>query len=287
MNSDDSLSRTGTLAPTAGVPVLRVFHDRPHPEMIEDSLVVESLLNLDIRDVGSYGILCSPNERRELAVGFAFSEGMIESRNDIRFLRECEDDPGTIRMGIARPERVSEGQRNLLVVSSCGMCGSQVSMEEQLRRLPSVTDRLRLPRRLMSELPARMVAQQGLFARTGGAHAAALFTSGADLLALGEDVGRHNALDKAIGHCLLAGTRLDGSILVLSGRVSFELMAKAARAGVELIAAISAPSALAVDAATRCNVTLCGFVREGRFTVYTHPWRVEGLDGGQTGGPRS
>jgi FdhD protein len=115
-----------------------------------------------------------------------------------------------------------------------------------------------------------------LFTRTGGTHAAGIFTVTGELLAIGEDIGRHNAFDKAMGQCVLRGVPTAGRAAVLSGRVSVELVAKAARAGLELIAAVSAPSSLAIQVAERCQVTLCGFVREKRATVYTRPQRIIG-----------
>ncbi len=123
-----------------------------------------------------------------------------------------------------------------------------------------------------------MQARQELFQRTGGTHAAGILSAKGELIALGEDIGRHNALDKAIGRCILGKRPTDGCGLVLSGRVSVELIVKAARAGIELVAAVSAPSSLAIDAAKRCNITLCGFVRDTRATVYTHPHRIIGLE---------
>jgi FdhD protein len=119
-----------------------------------------------------------------------------------------------------------------------------------------------------------MRSGQVLFDRTGATHAAAIFSHRGDLLAIAEDIGRHNALDKAIGKCLLGNIDTSGCAVCLSGRVSFELAAKSARAGIELIAAVSAPSSLAVRVAEACNITLCGFVRGEKATIYTHPRRI-------------
>jgi FdhD protein len=119
-----------------------------------------------------------------------------------------------------------------------------------------------------------MHARQRFFARTGGTHAAGIFKADGEMLAIGEDIGRHNAFDKAMGQCLLRGVSTAGHAAVLSGRVSVELVAKAARAGLELVAAISAPSSLAIELAERCRITLCGFVRENRATAYAQPHRI-------------
>ena len=123
----------------------------------------------------------------------------------------------------------------------------------------------------------RLRETQTVFEATGGVHAAGVFDAAGAMLATAEDIGRHNALDKAIGECLLAGRATGGCGVVLSGRVSFELVAKAARAGVEVILAVSGPTSLAVEAADRWNITLCGFVRGDRMNVYTHPGRIEEL----------
>ncbi|MDH7500243.1 MAG: formate dehydrogenase accessory sulfurtransferase FdhD, partial [candidate division NC10 bacterium] len=124
-----------------------------------------------------------------------------------------------------------------------------------------------------------MRCRQRLFAQTGATHGAALFDAQGEIVALGEDIARHNALDKAIGRCLLVGLSPLGCAVALSGRVSFELVAKSARAGIELISAISAPSSLAIEAAERSGITLCAFVRGGRTAVYCHPERIRELPG--------
>ena len=236
---------------------------------------MEGLLNLEIAEVGAFQIMCSPNDLRALAVGFAFSEGMIASREEILLLSQCQSDPFTIRMQLAHPQKAGDGKRNLLVVSSCGMCGSQIRLEEFIARLPRAGAKLRLPIRWVQETPVKLRSLQRLFQTTGGTHAAAVFDPSGELISFGEDVGRHNALDKAIGLCVLSNRGLEGCALVLSGRVSLELVAKSARAGIELIAAFSAPSSLAVATAERCNITLVGFVRDDRATVYSHFWRIQ------------
>jgi FdhD protein len=119
-----------------------------------------------------------------------------------------------------------------------------------------------------------MRRRQQIFAQTGGTHAAAIFNRQGNVVAFAEDIGRHNALDKCIGQCLLAGEPTAGCGAALSGRLSLEMVVKAARAGIEIIAAVSAPSSLAVDAATHCGITLCGFVREDRLTAFSHPARI-------------
>lgn len=239
-------------------------------------VAVEDLLTVMVADVGSFAIMCTPCDVEPLAVGFAFSEGMISSREEVV---ECAYRPNQHAVGLRLedPSQVTSG-RNLIVTSSCGLCGSR-----NIDRLRSgqftVPDTLRLAARALPTVAQEMHARQRLFARTGGTHAAAIFDAAGKLLAFGEDIGRHNALDKAIGKCLLQGLPLAGQGAVLSGRVSLELVAKAARAGLEVVAGVSAPSSLAIDVAQRCNITLCGFVRGERATVYTRSHRIEGLEG--------
>ena len=161
-------------------------------------------------------------------------------------------------------------------LSSCGVCGSR-KIEEILAELDPVGTSLRVPASLLIRMSEKMRSLQSLFAQTGGSHAAGIFTAKGDLLAFAEDIGRHNALDKAIGKCLLMGRDMRGSGAILSGRVSFELVMKCVRAGIELIAAVSAPTSLAVEIARRCQVTLVGFVRGSRVTAVAHPERIVGF----------
>lgn len=235
-------------------------------------VVVEQPLTITVDDVGEYTLMCTPTDTAALAVGFAFSEGLIGGLHDIDLLYHCEDDPGAVRLRLGRaPERTP--QRNMVVASSCGMCGC-VDVEAVLAALPCVGATLTVPAALLLSLQAEMRRRQQLFAQTGGTHAAAIFTADGEMLAFAEDLGRHNALDKCIGQCLLTERPMAGCGVVLSGRVSLEMVTKSARAGLELIAAVSAPSSLAIDAAEGCGITLCGFLRDDRLTVFTHLERL-------------
>ena len=235
---------------------------------------VEQMVVIEVRDVGSYSLMCTPADLRALAVGFAFTEGIIGGASDVLSLAACEDDPGVIRLWPARPGEARAPERNLLVTSSCGLCGSRAAVEAFFETATRVGDSLRLSHESLVGIMGAMRPRQALFSATGGTHAAGICDAQGRISAFAEDVGRHNALDKAIGQCLLAGGSAAGCVALLSGRVSFELVAKCARAGVELIAAVSAPSSLAVRAAEHCGITLCGFVREGRATVYANPRRL-------------
>lgn len=239
-------------------------------------VVVEAPLTIDVQGVGSYTIMSAPVDTTALAVGFLFGEGLINGPDDILLLERCPDDPTVIRVQLAGAAKVGGAGRNLLIISSCGLCGSQ-SIAEILENLPAVGEEFLVPPASLRRAVEAMRERQGLFERTGCTHAAAIFARDGALVAVGEDIGRHSALDKAIGVCLLERRSPAGHGVALSGRVSLEMVGKSARAGIELIAAVSAPTTLAIDAAERCNITLCAFVRDTRATVYCHPKRILNL----------
>lgn len=231
----------------------------------------EALVTIQVEEVGNYAILCTPTELEALAVGFAFGEGLLRTRDDVRDLR-CQPAEHLVALRLDAPESTVP-QRQLIVTSACGLCGRR-NVEQLMAVSERVGDTLRLPPSTLRAVVQQMAQRQRLFQRTGGTHAAAVFTPAGEIVALAEDIGRHNALDKALGQCLLRNQPVAGLAAALSGRVSLELVAKAARAGLEVIAAVSAPSALAIRLAARAGITLCGFVRGQRATIYTHPHRV-------------
>lgn len=237
-------------------------------------VVVEELVSVAVEDVGSYTLMCTPCDVKALAVGFAFSEGIISTIDDCLELTYLPDQH-VVSLRVAEPA-CGASDRSLIVTSSCGMCGSR-SIAKYLAGQITSGDLLRVPPSMLRAVTEEMLERQGLFTRTGGAHAAGIFTADGRMIAFAEDIGRHNALDKAVGKCLMQNVSPAGHGLVLSGRVSLELIAKAARANIEIVAAVSAPSSLAIQAARSCNITLCGFVRGRRATVYTHPHRIEDL----------
>ncbi|HJV27842.1 MAG TPA: formate dehydrogenase accessory sulfurtransferase FdhD [Aromatoleum sp.] len=213
-------------------------------------------------------------ERLALAAGFAYSEGIIGGLADIATMAVCPDRRNVVRMRLKAPERVVVKRRDVVVTSSCGVCGGREAIEDSLDDFAPVGTRLRLAAPELSALMATMQRRQRLFRTTGGAHAAAVFSPSGGVVAVAEDLGRHNALDKAIGECLLREVPLAGCGVVLSSRLSYEMVAKAARAGFELVAAVSAPTSLAIALAERVGITLCGFVRDASATVYSHPQRI-------------
>jgi len=148
---------------------------------------------------------------------------------------------------------------------------------QRIAALPSVGDSLRVDAGLLHSVYAALRKRQSLFGACGGTHAAALFDEKGTIISSAEDTGRHNALDKAIGKCLLAGVETAGRGAALTSRLSLEMVSKCARAGIELITAVSAPTSMAIDVALTCGITLCAFVRETRATVFTHPARVVGI----------
>jgi FdhD protein len=180
---------------------------------------------------------------------------------------------------IGKPPVVDDPQRSLLITSSCGACGAE-SISARIDKLPAVGRTLQLAATLLPKIRDGLRGTQSMFEACGGTHAAGLFNGEGEIIFSAEDAGRHNALDKAIGRCLMAGSSTAGVGAALSGRVSLEMVAKCARAGIEVLTAISAPTTMAVDVAERCGITLCAFVRETRATVFAHPARVIGADVG-------
>ncbi len=231
----------------------------------------------------------TPGHDEELATGFLLAEGLLHVAGDCRVFRSRSDASGgdvlTVELAehvTFRPDRL---ERQFYTTSSCGVCGK--TSLEALRMaacsdLPK--DRPRLEAALIHRLPERVRREQSVFEQTGGLHAAALFDAEGRLLVLREDVGRHNAVDKVFGHAAREG-RLpfhDG-VLFVSGRMSFELVQKAILAGAPVMAAVGAPSSLAIRLARAFGVTLLGFVREGRYNVYSAPWRIRGCLSGDGG----
>ena len=222
----------------------------------------------------------TPGDEDELAIGFLRTEGLIEGHEVVRTevgdpaRMSAPDDTITVRL--SRPFDASRvAERHFVSTASCGICGKASIDEVAVRADPIPPGPVVAPAVLLA-LPDRLRAAQHAFESTGGLHAAGLFTPSGELVALREDVGRHNALDKLVGSQLIARRLpLNDRILVVSGRVSFEIVQKAAVAGIPILAAVSAPSSLAIDAAQRLGVTLVGFLRGERFNVYAHDARID------------
>ncbi len=219
----------------------------------------------------------TPGNDDELAAGFLFAEGVISASRDIHQVVPCGHS-NAIRVELHPSLSVAfEGlERHFATTSSCGVCGKTSLDSLAMRSSPLLdTDRPFLARDVIHRLPQILREAQPTFDRTGGLHAAALFDAKSQLLVVREDVGRHNAVDKLIGSELLAGRLpLVERVLLVSGRASFELAQKALAAGITVLAAVGAPSSLAVELATRFGLTLLGFVRDNRFNVYAHGGRL-------------
>lgn len=221
----------------------------------------------------------TPGGDFELAVGFLFTEGLIQP-GDVKRVAYCDDLPGedqrynVVSVRLERPFDGERVRRNFYATSSCGICG-KASLDDIEVRCAPVESGPQVSANVLASLPDRLRSKQSLFDRTGGLHAAGLFTAAGEPVSIREDVGRHNAVDKVIGEQLLAGRLpLAGHILQVSGRVSFEIVQKAAVAGIPIVSAISAPTSLAVEAGERFGMTIAGFVRDGGLNVYAGAERV-------------
>ena len=219
----------------------------------------------------------TPGHDHELAVGFLYTEGIIVAREQVAGVRACGLGH-VVRVDLATGVRVDLArlERHFYTSSSCGVCGkASLEMVRVCAGSRAPDGQPVLEARVIRRLPEALRAAQAVFDRTGGLHAAALFDARGELLCLREDVGRHNALDKLIGAQFLAGrTPLSEDILLVSGRASFELVQKAAVAGIPILAAVGAPSSLAVSLARKFGLTVIGFVRQDRFNIYTGAQRV-------------
>jgi FdhD protein len=249
----------------AAVDVVRL----PEGRTERDHVAVEEPLEIRIGGVPVAVTMRTPGHDEELALGFCLSEGLrpegARLPDDLAANTVDVDAPGF------DPTRL---QRSFYTTSSCGVCGKG-ALDAVAIEAPRVTSELRVPLALVSSLPDRLREAQAAFALTGGLHATGLFTSEGELLCVREDVGRHNALDKVVGWAFGAQRLpLGNSVLCVSGRLSFELVQKAAVAGCPIMVAVGAPSSLAVELAADRGVTLCGFVRGGTANVYTEQWRV-------------
>ena len=250
---------------TVAVEVVRL----PGGAVEQDRVAAEEPLEIRVAGRPIAVTMRTPGHDEELALGFCLSEGLRPAAarlpDDLAANAVEVDAPGF------DPERL---RRSFYTSSSCGVCGKG-ALEAVAVGAARVESSLSVPLKTVSALPDRLREAQAGFAATGGLHATGLFTAAGELVSLREDVGRHNALDKVVGWAFGEGRLpLADSILCVSGRLSFELVQKAAVAGCPVLVAVGAPSSLAVELAADRGVTLCGFVRDGRANVYTEPWRI-------------
>jgi FdhD protein len=244
------------------------------PRAVEDMLAVEEPLEIRVNGAPVTVTMRTPGHDVELAKGFLLTEGIIENADEIANIHGdgAETSLKCNRVDVELRKRnfeVSELQRNFFAASSCGICGKSTIESIRRRGLRAPNPNFRVRPEVLCTLPAAIRAEQAVFERTGGLHAAALFDAEGTLLVLREDIGRHNAVDKVIGWAMHAGRLpLDESILMVSGRGGFEIVQKAVAAGVPLLASVSAPSSLAVQLAREFEMTLIGFLRGRRFVAY-------------------
>jgi FdhD protein len=242
-----------------------------------DEVAVEEPLEIRVRGRAVSVTMRTPGNDDELAAGFLLSEGMIHHATDVIQIEPCGGNEWgnlvNVQLGPLVPVDFEKLTRHVFASSSCGLCG-KATIEAVRGKTPRLDSDLHVDAKMILALPEKMRRTQETFSRTGGLHAAALFDEAGELLVLREDVGRHNAVDKVIGHALLHGVALDRHVLLVSGRTSFEILQKSAAAGVPVIAAVSAPSSLAVDFAKESGQTLIGFLRGDRMNIYAGSHRV-------------
>lgn len=253
---------------------------------ISDELATEEPLELRLVAGNEHRTIAvtlrTPGNDFELAAGFLFGEGVIQRRSEIKRIAYCVEEGQEQLYNIVSVELRSQAlprlptlERHFFTTSACGLCGKASIESLSARGLSPVSGDSTISAKVLQELPEKLRKAQQLFDLTGGLHAAALFDLEGNLIALREDIGRHNAMDKLVGWALLEGKLpLAQCIVVVSGRASFELVQKALAAGIPIFASVSAPSNLAVDLAASFGMTLAGFLRGERFNVYAHPERI-------------
>lgn len=262
---------------------------RPDQLAVEEPLEIRLIWQGERRTVAV--TMRTPGADPELALGFLFAEGILQSRDHLRRAGPClEEDASCANIVEVELDGGPEPswktlERHFFATSACGVCGKAGLESLSLRGIGPVPDGPRLDPEVLRALPEALRQRQGVFAATGGLHAAGLFDPAGRLLALREDVGRHNALDKLLGWAFLQGKLpLHDGVVLVSGRSSYEILQKCLVAGVPVVCAVSAPSSLAVELAERFGITLVGFLRGDRFNVYTSPGRIAGLPAGPADG---
>jgi FdhD protein len=276
--------------PVTGAVVLAVDGDGATER--RDELATEEPMEIRVHGPGQEPLpvavtMRTPGNDFELAVGLCLTDGIVASADEVDTIAYClapdastpggkpEQQYNIVTVRLRHPVPATVRERRYLATSACGVCGKAALDEVEVRCAPVAAGPV-VAASAIRQLPERLVPRQRVFDQTGGLHAAARFGADGELVAVREDVGRHNALDKLIGHALLDGALpLADQILLVSGRLSFELVQKAAIAGIPVLCAVSAPSSLAVAAAERFGQTVVGFLRGDRFNVYTHRDRID------------
>ena len=260
---------------------------------VDGGVVMEEPLEVRLDGRAVAVLMRTPGMEKELAAGFLLSEGWLAGIKDLVLVRHCggpapADSPEgpnadvltgsrnvvetTSTLPDASARRSALGDVVQLIRSGCGRTGGAVLAEN----LPHLDAQVRVDRQVLSHLVGQITRRQDVYRAAGGIHAAAVLDVGGQVLALGEDIGRHNAMDKALGYCLLRGIPLDDKLVVTTGRASYDMVAKGARVGAPILASLSSPTSLAVELAEAVGCTLLGYLRGRSIRIYTHPWRVNG-----------
>jgi len=280
-----SSNRPATRRATTPVQVLVANAVSPAGFERPDRLATEEPMAIQVRGrhqepVSVAVTMRTPGNDFELAAGFLVSEGLIHGLDEVSRVRYCDVAPeeqhyNVVTVDLSVPFSVDFAERHFFASSSCGICG-KASLDQVEVTCPMIAPGSIVTRSTIISLPDALRSSQHIFEQTGGLHAAALFDPEGRLLEAREDVGRHNAVDKLIGHALLSGKMpLRDRVLLVSGRVSFEIVQKAAVAGIPITCAVSAPSSLAVEAGERLGMTVVGFLRGDKFNVYSHRERLD------------
>ena len=272
------------LAPTRVVSVTRVASGVV--SRTSDVAAAEEPLDIRLHGRSFAVIMRTPGEDRALAAGFLLSERIIHSADDIGAIEHCRHPDETkahhvvdvylVGDAAARVPRLLEARRQFIANSSCGVCG-RATIDELAADIAPLAAGAAVHVDMIRGLPDRLRARQTTFEETGGLHGAALFAADGTLIASAEDVGRHNAVDKVFGSLIITGRSLTSTVLMVSGRVSFEIVQKAWLAEVPVVAAVSAPTSLAVELAEQAGISLLGFVRGASLNIYSHDARIAGV----------
>ena len=259
------------------VPILKIESQRQRG--VDDDVVLEEPLEIRVNGESLTVTMRTPGDDFDLAVGLLWTEQIISSRDEIGTIAYCadEDQPelkNVINSVLVDRNRKLEPSRRLWSNSSCGLCG-KATLDAIRRACRPITATSMVSEDLLCSFPARLREAQANFERTGGIHAAGLFDTKGNLLLLREDIGRHNAVDKVLGAALTAGIQMAETVLMVSGRLGFEIAQKAVVAGIPIVASISAPSSLAVELASEFNMTAVGFLRGHSMNVYSSPERIK------------
>jgi len=249
-------------------------------EASHDVVAVEEPLEIRLSGEPFQVLMRLPGWEKELALGFLFTEGIVRDLAEVITVHFCGTatdpllPPNVVDVSLTDTARARRGRRHVEVsYSSCGLCAKE-AVSEICRQVPKVASRLTVPVAALLSLMGRLQEGQPIFRETGGTHAVALASPDGQVFLQAEDVGRHNAMDKVIGRALLTRQDFSGLVALLSGRISFEMALKTARAGIPILAAVSAPTSLALKLARELDLTLAGFVRGDRMNIYTHPERI-------------